>query len=72
MRYSSKIYTHHDSHISKQDIQKAHMLGDAYHAQTYIHVLDTRTQCRYIKWGRAASGGALASEPPRAHWIGTE
>ena len=24
------------------------------------------------RWGRAVSGGALALEPPRAHWIGPE
>ena len=42
------------------------MSRDACHAQTYIHVLDTRTQRGYIKWRRAASGGALAPEPPRA------
>jgi len=32
------------------------------------------TTCRVcsVKQGRAASGGALAPEPPRAHWIGPE
>ena len=26
----------------------------------------------FVYWGRAASGGALAPEPPRAHWTGPE
>jgi len=46
------------------------MISTQVRHQTYFD----RTTCRVcsVKQGRAASGGVLTPEPPRAHWTGPE